>query len=308
MEARVRNAPNAHVVTEIKIDGRWALFDPDGSVFFRNPNNTVASLDEVRGNLDLLSTARSNIYPEASLREVYTRGNFNLKTIKSVPAEGFHQMRFQLRPGESITYSRERKGVFFATDFFEEPVEYANGVWSFQPRWSGNNLVNEAVEVANFLPEESGSGGRISVEDESKAALFVYHFNSPFPVVGGTIGVQFENANTAGDFIEVSASRDQENWEPLESISRGDNGMDFTLSKFCNNAGGLPDQDFYLKVLVKAQSSVRSLNGVVFRFDLQMAPRALPLPMEAGDSVRIDFSSPSHGNLSLGLTYAPVPK
>lgn len=76
-EARVIGL-SGHVVPEVLVEGRWELYDPDYGVYYVNPQGTVASVADIAGNGNLLtspllrlSSASIGAY-DASLAALYT--------------------------------------------------------------------------------------------------------------------------------------------------------------------------------------------------------------------------------------------
>ncbi len=284
LEARVRNAPGKHVVTEIRLQGRWSLFDPDGEVFFRNPRGQIASLEEIQKDPDILRTGVSKLYSPESLREIYLGGEFNAKEIQPRPAEAFTRLGFALRPGESILFSRERRGLFFVTEFLQEPREYANGLWSYVPR---------EAEL------------RQGQANNAEGLQWTVPFSIPYPVLAGKVELVLPAGTDLARGPAVLASRDGRAWTSLPSRMAGDGNVVFDLTPFCNNVGGQPEHAFSLRVKFPSTTPVPRIQpgDLRFSFDLQMAPRSLPLPNSESADLRIEFSASQPAVLGVELAF-----
>ncbi|MFM7375910.1 MAG: transglutaminase domain-containing protein, partial [Chthoniobacterales bacterium] len=64
MQARVLHAKGKHLVTEIMVDEKWAVFDADAETHYPMPDGSLASAEDLRHNPNLLSAAPSGIYSE----------------------------------------------------------------------------------------------------------------------------------------------------------------------------------------------------------------------------------------------------
>lgn len=64
-EARVWSL-NGHVVPEVRVGDRWAVFDTDLAVYYRNENGEIAGVEELQRRPDLISNPTSPIHEPAS--------------------------------------------------------------------------------------------------------------------------------------------------------------------------------------------------------------------------------------------------
>lgn len=261
LEARTRDYPGEHVVCEILIDGRWALFDPDGGIFYRNASGQIATVDELRAHPEWIKAQPSPLYPEEKLVRLYQRDDAKLRSDFSKDS-GF-RVTFDLRPGESITFLRRPAGHFFASRYLEIPLEYANGVWRFSPDW--RHGIIGAATAKNLR----AAGNALEKIDPAQPAELIYEFSPGHPILDGSIQTD----------SPVSVSRDGLTWTP---VTPGE-----PLGKYLANAGGDPDYRLFVRLVPSASRIARFSTSLVF----QTARRALPLPDGSAAIGRLEFSA-----------------
>ena len=296
LSARIRHARGHHVVTEIRTGDHWSMFDADGAVYYRRPDALIASVEDLQRNPELLASMTSEIYSQEKLREIYGAVPFEIRDAS--PRQPSHRLCLRLRSGESITYSRARRGLFVATRYLEEPAEYANGIWRFKPLLADGfdgDHDDESFNV-NFAMSEDGRP-RLSRIDPAKEAGVIFSFSLPYPALDG--------------FVEVAASA-----EPVLQINRGDgpwqdlvaNQQDaktwrFSLADFLSPIGAAPDYDFRVRVSWSTSSRTLELDSLLFQYDLQMAPRSLPFPGPDTQLLGVDFTSDGEARVGIRAAF-----
>ena len=110
-EARVWGL-TGHVVPEIKINGRWEIFDPDLSVYYFNTDSQIANIDDIENNPNLILSPINPVLPanhtheySSLVADIYSSAddNFIGDGIFIANVQG----RFQplvLPPGSRFTY------------------------------------------------------------------------------------------------------------------------------------------------------------------------------------------------------------
>lgn len=63
---------SGHVVPEIEIDGRWVMYDPDLSVFYRDANGQVAGVEQLAADPGLITAPNEPIYSGSSYSFPYS--------------------------------------------------------------------------------------------------------------------------------------------------------------------------------------------------------------------------------------------
>lgn len=292
LESRVLQARGKHLVTEIMVDGRWAVFDADAEAFYPMPGGLLASAEDIRANPGLLTSSPSRVYSEAKPRDFYTASDI-VESKPSVPPES-HSLRVKLRPGESIIYSRDRIGLFFSSRYLDEPREYANGEWVFKPQADGDMWLRGCKSSRNVRSIREGDRCFLAPTEPGLPAQVTYAFVFPYPALDGKIQVK-----TKGGRPSIEISRDGSTWQVIQPSESGKSSWDFSLGDYLHRVSGDPDYKFDVRLTLPAGSVSESIQGLVYRFGLQMAPRYLPIPSETTSSIGLDFSSDGPVDLNL---------
>ncbi len=296
LESRVLQAKGKHVVAEIKINGQWCMLDADGEMFARRPDGTIASVDDIRSSLALLDATPRGFYSAEKLREIYRDGDFKVR--KLFHPEPTRALNTRLRPGESLGYSTRRNGLFYLTRYLEEPVEYANGTWTFTPVWENGAWLIDSGGTRNLEAVRDAVGSiHLAKSDPRQAAELIYPFEIPYPVLDGRILLDGEGAPP-----HVEISRDGKTWQDLPVTPANDGDLVVSLSPFLSMVGEEPDYRFAVRLQWPATAARVRLSRLHFHYDLQMAPRQLPLPGEGTKSVGVLFDA--SGPATLGLDFA----
>lgn len=293
LESRVLQAKGKHVIAEIKINGQWCMLDADGEMFARRPDGTIASVDDIRSSPALLDAAPRGFYSAEKLREIFRDGDFKVR--KLFRPEPTRALNTRLRPGESLGYSTRRNGLFYVTRYLEEPVEYANGTWIFTPVWENGAWLLDSGGVKNLeAVRDAGGSVHLAKSDPQQAAELIYPFEIPYPVLDGRILLDGEGA-----LPDVEISRDGKTWQDLPVTPANDGDLVVSLLPFLSMVGEEPDYRFAVRLKWPATAAPVRLSRLHFRYDLQMAPRQLPLPGEGTKSVGVLFDASGLATLEL---------
>lgn len=285
LPSRVRQARGRHVVAEIMIGGRWAVFDADGEAYYVKPDGALASADDLRQDPGLLALSPSTIYTEAKLRDFYTSAE--LREKKPSSASEPHGLQVALRPGESIRYSRARRGLFFSSRYLEEPREYANGEWTFEPRAHDQLWLLGCKSSANLQSIPETDGPWLWTTGQSGApAKITYTFELPYPALDGEIEVVAEGGQPVAEI-----SRDGLVWQEITGQTSGTGRWTFPLSSHLHRVSGAPDYRFEVRLTFPPAVTPLRIGRLRYRFDLQMAPQHLPLPAQDAGSLGVQYKS-----------------
>lgn len=299
LKSRIRYAKGQHVVCEIQIDGHWSMFDPDGEVFYRAEGGRIASVDEICSDHNLVLTAQSPIYSHAKLKEIYSKHLF-LKT----PFEKFgqftpHEIRIELRPGEELEFSTQKKGLFFASRYLEVPQEYANGIWFYEPVWISGKKLPPGVILKNLAVTGSGDTS-LTVSNQNLEASVSCLFKLPYPILGTKVHVDLPSNSSQKYGIQVLASRDGKSWINAElSLSNGKFCYEFDA--FPNKIGRDPDYSFWLKVVMLPKMDFEEFPKFGIALDIQMAPGSLPIPKANGETLILAYEPRNDQKLEITL-------
>lgn len=300
LKSRIRNAKEQHVVCEIQIDGHWSMFDPDGEVFYRTEGGKIASVDEICSNPNLVLTAQSPIYSHTKLKEIYSRHLF-----KKTPFEKFgqfnpHKINIELRPGEELEFSTQKKGLFFASRYLEVPKEYANGSWFYEPVWISENKLPPGVILKNLAVAASGDESSLKISNQNLEASVSCLFKLPYPILRTRVHVDFSSNSSRKNALQVLASRDGKSWINAKlSVSNGKSCYEFDA--FPNQIGCDPDYNFWLKVVMPPKLEFEYFPKFRITLDIQMAPRSLPIPKANGDTLMLSYEPRNEQKLEITL-------
>lgn len=295
LESRVRHAKSQHVVCEILIDGEWAMFDPDGEVYYTKEDGQIASVDEIRANPDLVSTAKSPIYPEAKLRDIYAHHDFLITPYENFGEITPHGMQVTLRPGEGIEYSKQKKGLFLASRYLESPREYSNGTWFFSPAWHSITELPNGMVLENLSSGAPDSAHPLQVIDPELPASITTSFALPYPILRAIVVFQ---GNHQESKFDVRVSRDGRDWIGASPFL-GDDKTQFNFKDFPRRLVGDPDYSCWVKLIFPVgQDRIPDFNIVM---DLQMAPRSLPLPDSNTGSIVLSYEAEDDNRLDVTL-------
>lgn len=285
MTSRVLQSRGKHLVAEIMVDGKWAVFDPDAETCYPMPEGRLASAEDLRLDPGLLAGSPSPIYSEAKLRDFYTSTDLR-ESEPSDPAAA-HGLHVTLRPGESIEYSRARRGLFFSSKYLDEPREYANGEWRFVPRADGELWLKGCQKAANIRSvRESGGRWIFTAAENGSPARITYDFALPYPALDGEIQVEATGGRPVAEI-----SRDGSNWREIAAQSPGDELWRFPLAGHLHRVSGAPDYKFEIRLTFSPDAGPLRIGSIVYRFDLQMARRYLPLPSRETAALCVRYTS-----------------
>lgn len=292
LESRVRHAKNQHVVCEIMIDGRWAMFDPDGEVVYRTKEGRIASVDEIRAEPELVQTAQSPIYPNDRLKEIFSNHDFKVTPFEKFGLSPRHKILPSLRPGEALIFSKEKRGLFFASRYLEVPKEYANGAWIYQPVFGSEETPPPGMTLTNLSVIGSGHEAVLKVSNPGSETGVMCFFDLPYPALEAEIEVLFLGTENHKNSLQVLASRDGKSWVAAE-ISIFNGKAIYKFKDFPNRVGGIPDYKFWIKLVNSPKQGLKEFPKFRIEMVLQMAPRYLPIPDADSGNLVVIYESAS---------------
>jgi hypothetical protein len=299
LESRIRHAKGQHVVCEILIDGRWAMFDPDGEVYYRTEHGRIASVEEIGNSPDLVLTRKSPIYSIGKLQDIFLNHNFVTTPLEKFARFSRHQILPALRPGEELAISKQKKGLFFASRYLEVPKEYANGEWLYQPVWSSEKKIPDGLTLANIRIESDAGNPSLIISDPETESSITCFFDLPYPALRTEVQWDLPTDLLKDSSPKVMASRDGHIW--IDAIpTQRDRKTIHSFSDFPTRLGDEPDYKFWLKLLIPPDAGLNVFPEFRITHDLQMAPRSLPIPNQNGGMLRATYES--DGNQQLEIT------
>ena len=232
---------DGHVVSEIKLNGKWTIFDADHEVLYPSSDGrTFAGVDELRSDQRPVIATVDPVYPfpagSAYMAGIYFRP---LDYVTVFPSDGFdmryspfyipqpytsaganlpvpYSMSINLRPGERLTRTCTNDGYYvsandsgLSTQFPSgvQPLLYSNGRLIFEPSLTDDSLNRWAYQRENLVSE---GGVRVRPTQGAAAGSLVYRITSPYPIAGGLIDGVFSRTTT--DTLKVYVSDDGIHW------------------------------------------------------------------------------------------------
>src|SRR5690606_26197140 len=61
-EARVWGL-GGHVIPEVRVNGKWVVYDPDLGVYYRKPDGSIAGVDDLAAGPTLITSPVDPLYP-----------------------------------------------------------------------------------------------------------------------------------------------------------------------------------------------------------------------------------------------------
>ncbi|MBU1487896.1 transglutaminase-like domain-containing protein [bacterium] len=220
-----------HAVAEVFYNDSWHLFDPDSEAFYLNDSQTIASLSEIEDEpyLVLRTHHPNRLYEEIKphIASLYSSSQDNFYSRLS--KDDGHDMRINLRPGESFTHpwkvfdsmrQRQRppypqvqtntewwqKGEtpsFHTTYYTDKPPFSGKAVFDFKPKIEKDILGSIFDECENLSLEEASSKEVfVSNKERKRPASALIENRYPFVIVGGEIRGEFWPSSEE-DYLEI---------------------------------------------------------------------------------------------------------
>lgn len=132
LQARVWSL-NGHVVPEVRMDGHWALLDPDDEAYFLEADGLkIAGAETLARQPDLLSSpqlvpGRTSAYYRVEVVRPFFETEADNSHGPAVLPETFLELDYDLAPGDAIVFSSASAGRRHADSYYQRPREWANG-------------------------------------------------------------------------------------------------------------------------------------------------------------------------------------
>jgi hypothetical protein len=121
-----------------------------------------------------------------------------------------------------------------------------------------------------------------------------YEFSLPYPALDGEVQIGF-----SGEGLSLELSRDGFTWQKVETSHAVDGVQVFPLSGWLRSVGGEPDYRFWVRIAGSPSPVAWRLANLLYRYDLQMAPRHLALPSAATRTLAVDYLSSAPTQISV---------
>ena len=207
----------AHVVSEVKVDGRHRMLDADLGVFYpMHDNATVAGVEECAADRSLVE--RVSPPHIADMYTTPTRESFQNQWATT------HTMAMTLRPGESLERGFRSRGKFHDNYLRQEPPLYGNGRLAYEADLTTDTFRASFQTVTNVVrTTDPLSAPAIHPADTAKNGVLVWRMTSPYVFVGGAVTLD-ARAAAKGDEIHVFAAKRNTALRSVGTVSGPFNG------------------------------------------------------------------------------------
>jgi hypothetical protein len=272
-----------HTIPEIFYGNAWHMLDPDHRVFYRNPDGSIASVDQILANPSLVAnTPDGTGWSSQTMAQLYAS---NASSLQYVPLSASYSNPpnplFSLLPHESMELRDvnpwPNKIVLPINDTETWlPSGSLSGV-SF--RRSSNFSQASTTLLDSFNNVQTAiqvDGRRALVTSTAGAGSLTVTKNSPFPILGLQLSGEFFNNDTSGS-ISVEASPDGVNWSApitLPVVVGAPAAMESVdLTSLLVGANS-----YFIKILLNSSSpGAVGLYNMEVQMDGQMAAQMFPL-------------------------------
>lgn len=287
--------PNGHSTAEVFYDGMWHLMDSDESIICLFPNNkTIAGEEDIVRDHWLMK--RTHTYGPLHRDDLHNDETsaalhfYEGERSGEHPSYTQHTMDFTLRPGEAITWAWNRGNRFHGKAYqgSENQSYFWNKRWRLFAHvmngdltWSLDLTSSRGlrhVEMSGLeLRNDGPFGSGVYLKEES--GYLVVPVKSAYPVVGGSLEVDFNKARYREEKIKVSISFNQgEDWKEIWTTAVSEYArMYIDLNEYFPIYD--PARYEYLlrfDLTSELEQPTVFLKGIYLRSTLQMARLSLP--------------------------------
>ncbi len=266
-QARLASLSGFHSIPEVFYRNAWHMLDPDHKVYYLNPDQTIASVQDILNDPTLVANTVNSAgndpvgWPGEEMAELYAETGPTLRYWPPLSPSALST--FSLRPGESMRLSSDNQED--TVQFYSiGQVPVPNGVSSIQFDW---NLTfayagwKQPAYLTSGVDVAADSSGANSLANTSTVpGYLVYRESSLFPVLALRILAQLAPGSSGS--LQAYYSADGTNWSngvPFQPTS-GDSSFDLRAD-LSSLAGGA--STYYVKV---------ELDGAVQLHRLRISP------------------------------------
>jgi hypothetical protein len=290
MKSRVVGLPG-HVVAEVFYDDAWHLFDGSANAVYRKPDGTLASVEEVHGNLKLLDNVKHRVhapdgaFTEEGIRRMYEQGPSGFQAAPS--GEQLHKIAFALHPEETIVWYRDERAKFYPfqnREFMSRPPigYFASGTLIYRPQTGGEHFAGR-WGLGSRADDLSLKNGVLSVSKAGRIQRLRMKWKLPWAVLGGRVriaGYRTPDEGTIRMFLHrpdrriqfVAVTTDQPDYdEAFDTVLHFDR---VAVQPPPNPV--LFDVDLELALFKVRPESRLELRTIEVEIDVQRSPQSLP--------------------------------
>jgi len=313
--------PDGHSTAEVYYDGMWHLLDSDESIICLLPDNkTIAGEEEIVRDHWLMK--RTHTYGPLHRDDLHNDETsaalhfYEGERTGEYPSYTQHKMDFTLRPGEAITWAWNRGNRFHGKAYqgSETQSYFWNKRWRLFAHVMNGDLtwsldltkpkMLEYVETSGVDLRPDGPFGKGLYLDEESGYVII-PVKSAYPVVGGSLEVDFSRKDLRREKIKVSISfNDGEDWTEVWTTATSEFArMYIDLNEFFPMYDPARYQ-YHLRFDLAGELTDRTvcLKGIFVKSTLQMARLALP-GVSLGENSFV-YTDENRGQRQVRITHA----
>jgi hypothetical protein len=184
-----------------------------------------------------------------------------------------------------------------------EPPQLANGKLVYEPQLDAASRAADATSQSQLRDRITGVTGGIAVMPAAahETGTLVYEIDSPYPIVGGTIGGAFQKF-LPSDQLRLSFSTDGKNWQTVLDAGIGHQTRYAAIDHLLPPKTGNAVYRYYVKAELRGSTTrLPTLSNLYFETDVQMSKTALP-SLSVGSN-KVVFESDSSGLQQVRLVH-----
>ncbi len=265
-----------HIISEIKIDDEWAMFDPAyGLISLTADGHRILGVEEIESNPDDFLRGANDKKMARNLIPLYVSTSDNAPSPPGRrPKPDRRTMRDVLRPGEDFVRSRKHWGKFIAFSD-EEPAVHGNGSYEFSVDWH-HGIRQLATDKSEGLMVSERNGRRVvELQQGVSEGYLQWVFESPYPYVDASFELDAMVTDPQAS-VEAYMSLDGVRWESL--VRTAESGVHVVpFGHLLRSLREPPKHQFFLRVKLQGHSPGNvQLKHITLRREVQVAPAAFP--------------------------------
>ena len=273
-----------HTVPEIFYGSAWHMLDPDHRVFYRNPDGSIASVDQILRHPSLVANTPDGVgWNSETMAHLY---EINAPSLRYVPFSELYSTPpnplFSLLPQESMELRDVNPWpykIVFPISSTETwlPLGSLSSI-TFRRYISFNSGSTTLLDGFSVQTAVQADGRRALVTNAAGTGWFIATKSSPFPILGLELSGEFFKKD-ASSSISVEASTDGINWSaPVPVTVPTSIGARGSIQRVNLTSLLIGANSYFIKVLLNGSSpGVVGLYNMEIRMDGQMASQMFPL-------------------------------
>jgi len=292
----------AHFTAEYYYGGRWRMLDGNVAVYYLlRDNQTIANREQLHRDHDLVRRAHygtlTNVVTPLSREKITGLYRRELLGLYPPMEDVIKKWDFTLRPGESIEYRWDHRGLYDRGDEISKTIRdlvTGNGYWRYRPDLSASAAREGIANATNLQwPDKTGEG--LSAKAPDRPFKVAWTFHCPYYFLGGRVRVRTSGPEQAKLTVQARFQRIHKGWQDVDT-TQGPGSWELPLDRFF--VEGLHCHDIELRLI--GEGDVR-VTGFELEADIQLAKRSLPM-LTVGQNV-VEYFDETPGDKQVRITH-----